>query len=208
MKKTIFLLGLICTFFISCDKFEAIDEDESQQVVMFYSVSFSIMDRGMTGELLPNEGYVQPQELYRKLGEEIYNYSKNKAQEDNNPAIAKGYYTACTPEDFEATIKQSDATAIMRQKSEAKKFEDYYKNRIEPLLEDVAKYGDGEFTVRLKFAVERKEMTAGSAYRSYDANGKLIKEIIYEPFGEINGIPIDQTIGEPIIFEIKYKYPE
>lgn len=114
----------------------------------------------------------------------------------------------CAPDDFEATIKLSDAAAILRQKSEAKKFEDYYKNRIEPLLEDVAKYGDGEFTVRLKFTVDRREMMAGAAYRVYDANGKMIKEIIYEPYGEINGIPIDQVVGEPIIFEIKYKYPE
>ena len=88
MKKTIILLGLICTCFISCDKFEAIEEDEPQKIVMFYSVSFSIMDRGMTGELLPNEGFVEPKELYRKLGEEIYNYSKNKAQEDNKSAEA------------------------------------------------------------------------------------------------------------------------
>ena len=208
MKKTIILLGLISTFFISCDKFEAIEEDEPQKIVMLYSVSFSIMDRGLTGELLPNEGFIEPKELYRILGEEIYNYGKNKAQEDNNSAIAKDYYTTCAPDDFEATIKQSDAVAIMRQKSEAKKFEDYYKNRIEPLLKDVAKYGEGEFTVRLKFTVDRREMMAGAAYRSYDANGKLIKEIIYEPYGEVNGIPIDQVIGEPIVFEIKYKYPE
>ena len=208
MKKISIILGFICAFFISCDKFEAIKEDDPQKVIMSYYVYLSIPGRNMTGELLPNEYFVQPKELYKKIGEEIYSYSKKKAQEDNDPVIAKNYITTCTTDDFEATIKLSDAAAIMRQKREAKKFEDNYKEKIEPLLKDVSTYGEGEFTFKVEFTVWRREMGAGSAFRTYDANGKLTKEIIYEPYGEINGIPIDMEIGEPISFEIKYKYPE
>lgn len=226
MKRLLIILGIASFSFVSCSQHEDLEtalevepENESvegaatpQEVRMYYRLEYTISPPPSLADpsTLVGQDLVQPNDLYDLVLEEIrYKYDKTQ--------IINKYYAAgmmpytpvvCNLKDFETTIQREDLRVKNIQKEEAKNFEKFIKDKIEPLLAEKEKYGKGEFTIKVGPRIFRKEQQQGIYFQKFDGRGNLLEERSYEPYGVINNIPVTQEIGEPIIFEIKYKYPE
>ncbi|MBR5074819.1 MAG: hypothetical protein IKX26_06285 [Bacteroidales bacterium] len=203
MKRYVCLLTLLATFFLaaSCSK----DEKEKQPVEFYYYLDFSYVDYP---EMIcpPDAG---PKDLIKKVGNLLEDYAKQFYGHGYLYANERGSHYQCSVEDFEATIQKADAGFVASQQRKAQIFRDnFYKNEIEPLLQDKETYGKGEFEIKVKFTVSRIESGVYTTNKYSGGNTKPMSTFTYKPYESINGIKITNgSLADPIVVVIKYSNP-
>ena len=205
MKRSIYLLTLFSIFFLaaSCSK----NDKEKQPVEFYYYLDFG------SNAISPEYVYpsnIEPKDLYKKIVDLLYSYSEEFYSPYGGKVIPNsGVHYKCAVEDFEATIQKGDAGIVASQQRKAQIFRDnFYKNEIEPLLQDKETYGKGEFTIKVTFSVSRVESGEYTSTIYSGGNKKPISTFTYKRYGSINGIEIDNWfLADPIVVEIKYSNP-
>lgn len=205
MKRYLCLLTLLAIFFLaaSCSK----SEKEKQPVEFYYYLDFS------SDAINPEYGIpsnIEPKDLYKKIVDLLYSYSEQFYSPYGGKVIpSSGVHYKCAVEDFEATIQKGDAGIVASQQRKAQIFRDnFYKNEIEPLLQDKETYGKGEFTIKVTFSVSRVESGEYTSTIYSGGNKKPISTFKYKMYGSINGIEINNWfLADPIVVEIKYSNP-